>query len=70
MITPAAIYVDCAIAVIKMAHDEADLIKWWKGEKPNREKYRLSPTQFPGEKLKQAFDLKRTQLKGTSNGTF
>jgi hypothetical protein len=67
--TPPNAYVGAAIAAMQMAKTEADLIEWWKAEQPSRAKWRLSPTQHPGLKLKEAFDRKRTELKGKQNGT-
>lgn len=62
---PQAAYVDAAISAMRFAKTYDDLIEWWKHEKSNRDKWRLSPNQDPGLKLKEAFDRKRTELKGT-----
>jgi hypothetical protein len=58
-------YVRLAILAMRIAQNEADLIDWWKAEQSNRAKYNLTPTQWPGLDLKQAFDEKRRNLKGT-----
>lgn len=63
----ATAYVEAAVMTLDLAKSETDLISWWKSEAPNRIKFRLSPLQHPGLKLKTAFDLKRKELKGTPN---
>lgn len=60
---PAAEYVRLAILVLQKATSTADLIDWWFAEKDNRVKWKLSPHQWPGLDLKQAFEAKRTELR-------
>jgi hypothetical protein len=56
-------YVTAAIAIMKVAETEADLIEWWKGEKPNRDRMNLNPTEWPGLDLLSAFQACRIKLK-------
>jgi hypothetical protein len=56
-------YVTAAIAVMKVAETEADLIEWWKGEKPNRDRMKLNPETWPGLDLLSAFRACRIKLK-------
>lgn len=62
-------YVRLAIIAMRQARTYADLLDWWTSEKPNRDKYKLSPDQWPGLDLKLAFDETRMNLKGTSNAS-
>jgi hypothetical protein len=55
-------YVTAAIAVMKVAETEADLIEWWKGEKPNRDRMNLNPETWPGLDLLSAFRACRIKL--------
>lgn len=63
--SPSFEYVRLAIMVMKWAPSYDDLLQWWKEEKPNREKWRLSPVQDPGRKLLEAFNSKRNELMET-----
>lgn len=56
-------YVAAAIAVMKVAETEDDLIKWWKGEKKNRDRMNLNPDEWPGLDLLSAFQACRIKLK-------
>jgi hypothetical protein len=56
-------YVTAAIAIMKVAGTEADLIQWWKGEKKNRDKMNLNPDEWPGLDLLSAFQACRIKLK-------
>lgn len=56
-------YVYGAIAVMNTAKTYSELVAWWFEEKPNREKYRLSPNQPPGSTLLIQFNQKRAALK-------
>jgi len=56
-------YVAAAITVMKTAATERDLIEWWKGEKPNRDRMQLNPTEWPGLDLLSAFQACRIKLK-------
>ena len=59
----AAIYVRTAIAAMKMAQTEADLIEQWKGEQENRALLKLTPKEWPGLDLLAAFEAQRITLK-------
>lgn len=63
-VSPPIAYVDAAISAMRLARTDEDLVQWWIAEQPNRQKWNLSPHQDPGLKLKEAFDRKRTELKG------
>lgn len=67
MSNPAAAYVRMAIAAIQVADDHNVLVTWWHDERANRAKWHLSPNQWPGQDLKEAFDKRRTELKGNTN---
>jgi hypothetical protein len=56
-------YVSAAILIMKVAKTEDDLIQWWKGEKKNRDKMNLNPTEWPGLDLLSAFQACRIKLK-------
>lgn len=56
-------YVSAAIEIMKVAKTEEDLINWWKGEKKNRDRMNLSPTEWPGLDLLSAFQACRIKLK-------
>lgn len=60
-------YVTAALAVMKLAKTDLDLVEWWKGEKPNRETLRLSPDTSPGLELYSELKSYRNQLKETQH---
>lgn len=60
-------YVDAAIIALNTASDYESLMRWWKEEKPNRDKYNLSPRQSPGLDLLEAFQSKCEALNPKRN---
>lgn len=63
MSNPAAAYVRMAIAAINVADSHDVLLTWWDDERANRAKWHLSPNQWPGQDLKEAFNKRRNELK-------
>lgn len=56
-------YVNAAIAIMKMAKTESELIELWRGEQANRALLRLTPNEWPGLDLQSAFNASRIKLK-------
>lgn len=56
-------YVRAAIATMKMATTEEQLIELWKGQQENRALLRLTATEWPGLDLLAAFKSQRIKLK-------
>lgn len=56
-------YVAAALAVMKLAKTDLDLVEWWKGEKQNRELLNMSPDTPPGLELYKALKSYRNELR-------
>ncbi|MBR1122142.1 hypothetical protein JQ628_11505 [Bradyrhizobium lablabi] len=56
-------YVEAAVAVMKLAKTDQELVDWWKGEKQNRETLQLSPDTSPGLELYEELKSFRNTLK-------
>jgi hypothetical protein len=56
-------YVAAAIAIMKLAKTDHDLVEWWKEEKQNRETLQLSPDTSPGLELYEELKSYRNTLK-------
>jgi DNA recombination protein Rad52 len=60
-------YVDVAIEALKLAASLRDLTEWWKGEKANRDKYKLRAESGPGARLAEEYFRRREELQKGEN---
>lgn len=61
-------YVAAAIKAMGLAKNETDLVRWWNGEKKNRDMYQLMANEGPGLRLVTAYKQRKASLQSELMG--